>query len=604
MASWIAVGILGIMFILLFASAWNDSATMDELAHIPAGYSYLTQFDYRLNPEHPPLIKDLSALPLLLLNLNFPIDATAWTKDINGQWDMGRIFLYESGNNADKILKFSRFPIMLLAILFGWLFFKWARGLYGDKVGLLALFFFSFSPTFLAHSKYVTTDLAAAFGFFIGISAFLNFLSKPTKKNIIIAGIAFGIAQLLKFSLVILAPLYLILGVLWLFLNKSKNFSPLGKAGLRLIGQITLIGLIGLILIWVVYIPHVLNYPIERQLADTETTLSSFGIRPLADLTTWLSAKPVLRAMGQYVLGVLMVIQRASGGNTTYFMGEISAAGWPHYFPVLYFLKEHLAFHILTLFALFFGIRNIIKTREKNFKNICGWMKENFALTTSFIFIAIYWTQAISSPLNIGVRHVLPTFPFIYLLVSRQTIRWIKNHTIESPRTIFEWLKWFYFQYVKPLKKGLLITLLLLWIFLSSISAFPYFLSYYNELGYGTNNGYKIATDSNYDWGQDLKRLKNWTDKNVPTNEQVAIDYFGGGNLEYYFGNQFVPWQSAKGSLEKTNIKWLAISLTFLQNSQAKPVKNFAQNPANTYSWLKNKTPVARAGTSIFIYKF
>jgi hypothetical protein len=141
------------MFILMFFSSWNDSATMDELAHIPAGYSYLTQKDYRLNPEHPPLIKDLAAFPLLYLDLNFPADAKAWKDDVNGQWDMGRIFLYESGNNADKILRFSRLPIILLAIFFGWLLFKWARKNYGDKVGLLTLFFYSFSPTFLAHSR-------------------------------------------------------------------------------------------------------------------------------------------------------------------------------------------------------------------------------------------------------------------------------------------------------------------------------------------------------------------------------------------------------------------------------------------------------------------
>ena len=171
--STIAVAMLGIMFVLMFFSAWGDSATMDELAHIPAGYSYLAQKDYRLNPEHPPLIKDLAAFPLLYLNLNFPTDVGAWKNDVNGQWDMGRIFLYESGNNADKILRFSRFPIMLLALIFGWLLFRWVRGIYGDEVGLLTLFFYSFSPTFIAHSRYVTTDLAAAFGFFIGIAAFI-----------------------------------------------------------------------------------------------------------------------------------------------------------------------------------------------------------------------------------------------------------------------------------------------------------------------------------------------------------------------------------------------------------------------------------------------
>ena len=81
----IAVSLLLIMFLMMFFSAWNESATFDELAHITAGYSYLTQKDYRLNPEHPPLVKDLAAFPLLFLNLNFPTDVKVSQEDSNCQ---------------------------------------------------------------------------------------------------------------------------------------------------------------------------------------------------------------------------------------------------------------------------------------------------------------------------------------------------------------------------------------------------------------------------------------------------------------------------------------------------------------------------------------
>jgi len=95
-------------------SSFQESATMDELAHIPAGYSYLKFRDNRLNPEHPPLLKDLSAIPLLFLNLKFPTDSPYWQEGVNSQWDMGRVFLYESGNNADQIIQWARiFPILL-----------------------------------------------------------------------------------------------------------------------------------------------------------------------------------------------------------------------------------------------------------------------------------------------------------------------------------------------------------------------------------------------------------------------------------------------------------------------------------------------------------
>lgn len=570
-----ALGLLGLMFILMFFSAWNDSATMDELAHIPSGYSYLTQKDYRLNPEHPPLIKDLSAAPLLFLNLNFPANIPAWTEYVNGQWDMGRFFLYESGNDADKILLFSRLPIMLLALLLGWLLFRWISGIYGSKVGLLTLFFYAMSPTIIAHSRYVTTDLGAAFGFFIGLSTFINFLKNQTRKNIMIAGVAFGIAQLLKFSLVILAPIYVLLGILWVILDKWSL-----RSVFKIIAKIILIGIIGAVVIWLVYLFHVWNYPPEKQYNDTQFTLTSFNARPLANFVIWLSDKPILRAIGQYLLGVLMVMQRASGGNTAYFMGTVSASGSTSYFPILYLLKEQLIFHIFTLIAILFSIQSIIKAKEKNLRVIAKWMRDNFAVVAGIIFIAVYVLQSVTSNLNIGVRHILPILPFIYLLVALAITK-----------------------FNKPIITGFLLVIM----FISIIIAYPYYLSYYNVLAGGTANGYKIATDSNYDWGQDMKRLRNWAEKNnVP---KIAIDYFGGGNTKYYFGDpenygasRYEDWWSSKG--QPSTGSWFAISANSYMNATAKTAPGFERKKEDSYPWLEGKEPVARAGSSIFIYKF
>jgi len=592
---------LGAMFILMFFSSWNDAATFDEVAHIPAGYSYLTQKEYRLNPEHPPLIKDLAAFPLLYLNLNFPTDVASWTTDINGQWRMGSIFLYESGNNPDQILHFAHFPIILLALFFGWLLFRWVRKFYGDKVALLTLFFYCFSPTFIAHSRYVTTDLGAAFGFFIGIAAFLNFLRKQNAKSIIFTGLVFGLAQLLKFSLFILAPLYVIFGILWVILeNYGEPKKKIVNESLKMLWKIILICLVGLIFIIAIYQFHVWNYPPEKQAQDTAAILSTFPVKPLAAIDIYMADKPVIRAFGQYFLGFLMALQRTGGGNTAYFMGEVTAKGWWYYFPVLYLLKEHLAFHIFTLIALLFTISNIRKSKEKNLAGIAAWMKDNFVLTASMIFIAIYWLQAITSPLNIGIRHVMTTFPFIYLLVSRQIIRWSKVPSIDNPQTFSEWLKEIYRVCARSFKVHLVLWTLTLWIILATLFAFPYYLSYYNELAGGTSNGYKIATDSNYDWGQDLKRLVKFVDDNKI--ERIAVDYFGGGSPQYYLGDKFEPWWSAKGQPPKGT--WLAVSANSSEGSMARPTRGWTIKTEDTYSWLKDKKPVARAGTSIFIYKF
>ncbi|MBI5786929.1 MAG: glycosyltransferase family 39 protein, partial [Candidatus Niyogibacteria bacterium] len=604
----------GMMFILMFFSSVGETAIMDDLAHIPAGYSYLAEKDYRLNPEHPPLAKDLAAFPLLFLNLNFPTDVKAWQEDVNGQWDMGRIFLYESGNDAGRILFWSRLPMMLLALFFGWLIFTWSRGLYGDKVGLMTLLLFSFSPTFLAHSRYVTTDLGASLGFFAGIIFFIRFLEFQSSKRLFAAGAVLGGALLLKFSLVLLMPLYLLLAVLWLLLNnfgdfrasenKNQAFKKVLTESLALFSKILAIFAIAAIAITAVYQYHVWNYPESRQLRDSAFLLGSFGLKPAVNAVLWMIERPILRPFAQYLLGLMMVAQRAAGGNTSYFLGEVSAAGWAHYFPLAYLFKETLPFLALMLLALGVAVKSVLKASEKSFAISAEWMRDNFVLTSSMLFVAVYWVYSITSPLNIGVRHVLPTFPFIYFLVSREIVRWMRTFEFPEPQNFGEWIRAAYERYIRALPRYLFTGFMLLWLILAALSSYPGYLSYYNELAGGTKNGYKLITDSNYDWGQDLKNLRDFVEEN--NIQKIAVDYFGGGSLEYELGEKFVPWQSLKGRPmpESGDPRWLAVSATIRQNAFGRPVKGFIKKPEDSYLWLNGIEPYSRAGQSIFIYRF
>lgn len=633
MTNTIACLLLTLMFGLMFFSAWNETAIMDELAHIPAGYSYLTQKDYRLNPEHPPLAKDIAAFPLLFAHLNFPAQSTYWQNDINGQWAFGSVFLYESGNNPDTILRLSRLPIMLLTILLGWLLFRWSRNRYGNSVGLLTLFFFATSPTFIAHGRYVTTDVAAAFGFFIGFATFIKFLEHDASdgkftplnprvavaplayltgpaKYLAIAGLAFGVAQLLKFSLVLLAPFYFLLGAIWAFAQNYEQIKfmfswrekarHILKAECKIFGKIILIGLIGLAVIWIFYAYHVWNYPSARQISDTTSILQSFGFRPLPELVLWMDNHALIRPLGEYFLGVLMVMQRAAGGNTAYFLGEVSSNAWWYYFPVTYLFKEQLGLHLLALISILLAGVYIYKSRAKSFDSFVEWICDNFTLATAGIFIIVYFAYSMRSNLNIGVRHILPTFPFIYLLVSREIVKWVKYVSIADPKNFMEWMKSLYEKYIASAPKYILVGIIVFWMFLEAVLAFPYYLSYFNELGGGPMNGYKYVVDSNYDWGQDLKRLRDFTEDSGI--KKIRLDYFGGGSPAYYLNGVFEPWQSSKG--EPYYGDWFAVSATNLESAQGLPIKGFVKSPADSYGWLKDKTPIARAGTSIFIYKF
>jgi len=251
-----AISLLAIMFFVGLSSYKQDSLTMDEQSHIGAGYSYLSQQDFRINPEHPPLIKDLSAIPLLFLNLNFPVNDTAWTEGVNNQWILGNKFIFNSGNNADQLIFWARLPMLFILISLGWFLFWWTKKEFGKEAALITLFLFSFSPNLIAHGRLVTTDIGALLGFVLSTFFWLKFLRNPSKKNVFYAGLIFGLSMLLKFSLALLIPFFGIITLIYVSIKKENLIQYLGKS--------ILIGLIGLVLvIWPIYQIHVMNYPAE-----------------------------------------------------------------------------------------------------------------------------------------------------------------------------------------------------------------------------------------------------------------------------------------------------------------------------------------------------
>jgi hypothetical protein len=290
---------------------------------------------------------------------------------------------------------------------------------------------------------------------------------------------------------------------------------------------------------------------------------------------------PILRAWAQYFLGLSMVFQRAIGGNTTYFLGEVSAAGWPQYFPVVYIIKEPLAFHILTAISLIYLSFLIKEPFWKNtFQRIFSWLRNHFTEFAMLTFVLLYWIFSIASNLNIGVRHLLPVFPFTFLLVSGLLNLWLKN----PPYGI----------------KYLVLTILICWQLITVIKIYPHFLAYFNEIAGGPDRAYVYTVDSNLDWGQDLKRLKKWVEENKI--EKIYVDYFGGGDAKYYLKEKFAPWQGTRDPKELPKGSYLAVSATFLQGGRGQPVSGFNQ-PWGYYLWLyQYEPPIAKIGYSIFIY--
>jgi len=580
----IAGAILLIMALFSVLSVSEDSATFDEVAHIPAGYSYITKWDMRLNFEHPPLIKDLSAIPLLFLNLNFPEKSIYWNQMVNSSFEFGREFLYFANKNADQILLFSRLMMILFSLAFGVFLFFVAKKIGGKLFGLATLTLYAFSPEFLAHGRLVTTDVGATATIFIAFYFFLEFLKNPTLKKAIMSGLTLGIALLIKASAIVLVPVFLVLFLVYLYCSKNQDSKKIKNNFLLLF----LIFFISFLLVGIFYQIHLINFPVELQKQYTKLVISHPWLKPfgdinwLVDFCIWTSGNEILRPYSLYLLGALSMSVKTffgfgASGFPTYFFGKISSEGWWYYFPAIYLLKIPLSFHILTIIALFYGI----KTASKKIKKIKTLLLENFSDISMIFFVIVYFSVLMAGKINLGIRHLLPTLPFLYILTLKGIQGWINSS--QKNRIL----------------KIIIVCILFIWYVISSILVFPSFLTYFNELAGGPSGGSKYVTDSNLDWGQDLKRLKKWVDEN--NIEKIKIDYFGGGSPSYYFGDNYQSFDPKNGPQKG----WLAISATALRRGQGEPTEEFAKifsQQTGYYNWLKEYSPIKIIGNSIFIY--
>ena len=609
--NYLAILLLGIFGVLAITSMWNDSANYDERIHLPAGYSYLTHKDMRLNPEHPPLVKDLSALPLLFLKIKFPYQSFGWntlsTSDINRtpSWQtdvaFGNDLLYYSGNDAQKMMRYGRLLIILIGVLLGFYIWKFSRELWGESAAVIALAMYSFSPTVLAHSRLVTTDVAAAAAFFISFYYLYKWLKIPTYKNLFIFGIVLGLAFLTKFSTFLLIPIFGLIILVWAILSPMGRSPEERQKHLKLyITGFIFSLIIAYLVVGAIYAFHVWNYPTQKQQIDTDFILSTFGFQPLVNFNVWLSGTPYLRAWGQYFLGLLMVIQRSAGGNTTYYLGEVSAEGARSYFPIVYLIKEPLAYILMVFLGLFLALKHCVNhCRERQVKywwrDFIDLIKNNPAEMGMILIILVYWAFSIRSRLNIGVRHILPTLPFIYVLTGRQLGNWIKGditERISNFRGFWQLLG----LYWKRVKRSAFIILLFVWAILTVIFVFPSFLAYFNEIAGGPDNGYKWVVDSNLDWGQDILRLAQYIEtNNINT---IKLDYFSGAPAEYYIKTAKVE----SFNREVPQKGWLAVSSTIYMGACEGGAPNCTYNE-RAYTWLDQYKPVAKIGYSIFVYR-
>ncbi len=602
----IVTGLLATMFCLCIGSMWKDSATYDEIPHIAGGYSYLTQQDYRINPEHPPLIKDLEALPLLFLSPKFPIESSDWKNSVNKQWEIGGKILYEGGADVNKILFWGRFPIVLLALLLGFYIFKWVSEIYGSCAGLISLTLYTLSPIMISHSRFITIDMGITALSFIALYYLWKMLENPNWKTFLVATLTFTLTQLGKFTGLVLGPVFIAVVVLKILkkdkssviLNTSEGsrgnhnkipLAPFSKGGnpfggilrkLRMtrakyIALLLSLFIVSFILIGAVYQWHIAKMPIEAQHTLIDDSIGDkFGLR---DTFHKMTDMPVLRPYAQYALGVSMVFVHAAVGHSTYFMGE-NGKHWWNYFFVGYGIKELIAWQILLYISILFFSWKMVRFcchPDTFFEYFRHYITQNYIYIGAFIFVLIYLLLGAIAQLQLGIRYILPIFPFLYFFSGVQIAELLQTIKKQS-------------QNYYKIAVGVCIVLLT-WGAGATVYTFPSYLSYYNEFIGGSKNGYKYMVDSNTDWGQDLRRLAEFVEEN--NIDHIKVNYFGGGRPEYYLGDKYEAFWASK----QPRKGWIAISASWIGWQK--------NNPApDNYEWLANYKPVEFIGNSIFVY--
>jgi len=525
------MGLLALHWILATTSIRHKCSTFDEVAHLTKGYAWWRLDDKRLVPDHPPLAQAWAALPLLDDGLRFPSrDQTAWHH--SAVFTIGKQFFYRVGNDADAMLGQSRKMILLLSVATGCAVFWWSRRLFGTPGGLISLSLYALSPTVLAHGRLVTTDICVSLFFLLSAAGIWRVLHEIGPKTLLTSAAALAGLFLSKFSAVLILPMGLVLVAVRLLSGKPLRVriggDHLVKARWKMAAIFLAVMAVHVaavdLAIWLAFDfryeamvdaqPERDHFFVPDSLPEGKTVWEhqGRGIPRIAATIDWARERRLLPEA--YLYGFLYTMQGARG-RAAFLNGERQKTGWWYFFPLCFIYKVPVPVMAVLLAAGISAAAGWSPVKgESRGSGRLG--KSNLAATLYdttplWVLIVVYWAFAVSSHLNIGHRHLLPTFAPMFVLCGAAE-GWMRVS-----------LKWVRF----------LIPALLCALAASSLATWPHYLAHFNLIAGGASKGYRHLVDSSLDWGQDLPGLKRWLDKHRG-GQDVYVAYFGTGNLKHY----------------------------------------------------------------------
>jgi hypothetical protein len=549
-AGFAALALLLILALEMAPNIGRKSVTFDEPAHIGAGFSYLVKREFRLNLQHPPLMKEVAAVPLMLGGIRWPVPDRDWDDmgpqpDPLMQWTIGSRVLYE--NDHDRVVALARWPCLLLTLLLGGVLFLWGREIVGSGAALAGLALFALDPNIVAHGYLVTTDAGFALFTVLFCWAAWRYMNHRTLKRLLYCALALGGAFAAKFTGLALGPIFFLLLILAVRLlpaavptQPSTLIDPFAgaPAGPRIVWSLYLVAAVSLlagVVVWAIY----------------------FFKSPLL-----------------YVTGLKLVNADHDATYRPFMAGAFQPRFWTYYL-IVYLLKEPLPAIVLAWIGTM---------------ALCRRETGAPALDRAFLFVPpafLFLMYTLFSD-NLGMRYLIPVLPFLHLAGGT------------GARALW--------QSGSALKRGLAAALFV-WLGINAWGIAPDHLSFFNESACLTTEPGKIGRDagsacgtlwlddSNVDWGQGVKELAAWLQVHAPQ-QRIGLAYFGTGRPQAV-GIEFDRVNPR--DLEKPLPPGLyAISAHLLARARGSLHARYGDGAEN---WIAHTQPAAVVGHAFYVYE-
>jgi hypothetical protein len=578
----VCVGLLVVFTSVAWLAIGTKSPTFDEPYHALSAWTNLHYFDYRIDCEDPPLWKYWAALPngKDALSANFSVDS--WTSQpqklqLEFPWTVQTLYRTAENNSSDRFVRRSRAMMLVFGPLLGGLIGWWAWRIGGGVAAIVATGLFCLDPNFIAHAPLVKNDVVFSLVMCALVYNLWRAGQRLTWLRMLAVALLCGVMLTVKFSgplAGVLTPLMLgiraMLPTSWRALGRDRT-TRLSR--LAIAAGVTLLAAgIGIGSIWAAYGFRFAPTPQQNLFLNTSELFDTaaqkeFALheesRPSLFLRSLRFAEDHHLLPQAWVGGMLFTYQSALI-RPAFMLGQISLTGWRIYFPFAMLVKTPVA----TLLAAVAAVAVIFWRRPR------GWT--TFCLLIPFL---IYVQTAMRSNMNIGIRHVLPLYPLMYV-----TIGWAAAVALRRYRKVVT---------------GVLV-LLAIPLLAESLSVFPNYIPFFNVAAGGSTAGIYLLGDSNLDWGQDLLLLAKWQRENSQT--PLYLSYFGLADPAYY-GIKYTPLPGGYGF--DSNPAWpdgvcvLAISATNLQGLFVDP--NLS---GKFYQPLAGRPPREILGGTIYLYDY